>query len=238
MLHYWVRSYAKSAAITPSAAVSLAAHVALCGAAVYGTRHAAAEAEERRTARIVYYPPPDRQPGQRPVQERIQFLEVGAGQQIDGPTGLEGVKRGTADGVETGLDTPRRDQRSQTAFPPNPSTDSVYSILTVDETAARVEGSAAPVYPDELRQNNVEGSVIVRYVIDSTGRAEEATLEVLASTHPLFTKAVRDALPGMRFRAAVVDAHPVRELVEQSFSFKLTIPVAAPTEHTRTKAVP
>ena len=238
MLHYWVQSYAKSAAFTPSAAVSLAAHMALCGAALYGTRHATVEAEERRTARIAYYPPPDRQPGQRAVQERIQFVEVGAGQQIDGPTALDGAKRGRPDADESELETPGRDRMSQQALPPAPATDSVYSILTVDETAARMEGSAAPVYPDELRKNNIEGTVMVRYVIDSTGRAEAATLEVLTSTHPLFTKAVRDALPGMRFRAAVVDTHPVRELVEQSFSFRLAVPVAAPPEHTRTKAVP
>jgi len=101
-----------------------------------------------------------------------------------------------------------------------------------------MEGSAAPVYPLELVKQGVEGSVIVRYVIDSTGRAEPASLEVTASTHPGFTEAVRDALPGMRFTAATRDGRPVRQLVEQSFAFRITPPTPAPSEHTRTNPVP
>jgi CheY-specific phosphatase CheX len=42
----------------------------------------------------------------------------------------------------------------------------------------------------------------------------------------------------MRFSAAIVDGRPVRELVEQSFSFRIAPPAAAPSEHTRTNPVP
>jgi TonB family protein len=238
VLQVWVQSYAKSAVFTPSAAFSFAAHVALGGAAVYGTRHADRAAEERRNQRIVYYAPPDRRPGQAAATEHLQFIDVGLGVRADGAGALEGVKRGRPAGVETLLETPGHDSLSQQAQAPIASNDSVYSILTVDETAARMEGSAAPVYPPELMRESIEGSVMVRYVIDSTGRAEPGSLQVLSSSHPLFVKAVRDALPGMRFSAAIVDGRPVRELVEQSFAFRIAPPAAAPSEHTRTNPVP
>lgn len=238
MLHFWVQSYAKSSVFSPSAALSLAAHVAIGGAAIYGTRHAEHAAEERRNERIVYYPPPDRQRGQAPTREQIRFIDVGLGVLADGEVSPNGVRRGKPAGDEELLDSPGRDPITQQSQLPVVSNDSVYSILTVDETAARMEGSAAPIYPAELMKESIEGAVIVRYVIDSTGHAEPGSLEVRSSSHPLFTKAVRDALPGMRFSAAIVDGRPVRELVEQSFAFRIAPPAAAPSEHTRTNPVP
>jgi TonB family protein len=238
VLHFWVQSYARSSVFTPSTAFSLAAHVALGGAAIYGTRHAESAAEERRNQLIVYYAPPDRQPGKSPTPEQLQFIEVGAGVRTDGVVSPDGVKRGKPAGDEALQDSPGHDQVTQQSQLPVPSNDSVYSILTVDETAARMEGSAAPIYPPELMRESIEGLVMVRYVIDSLGRAEPGSLEVLSSTHPLFVKAVRDALPGMRFSAAIVDGKPVRELVEQSFAFRIAPPAAAPSEHTRTNPVP
>jgi TonB family protein len=238
VLHFWVHSYARSAVVTPSAAISLAAHVALGGVAIYGTRHAERAAEERRTERIVYYPPPNRQPGQAPRAEHIQFIDVGLGVRTDGVPAPEGAKRGKPAGDPRREESPGPDAFSQPPQTPIPSSDSVYSMLTVDEMAVRMEGSAAPAYPPELMKANIEGTVMLRYVIDSTGRADPGSVLVLASSHPLFLQAVRDALPGMRFSAALVDGRPVRELVEQSFSFRIALPPPAPAEHTRTNPVP
>jgi outer membrane biosynthesis protein TonB len=156
----------------------------------------------------------------------------------EGAVSAAGVARGQPAAEVARPDVPGRDPRSQEAQAAVSSNDSVYSILMVDETAARMEGSAAPAYPFELMKQNLEGVVMVRYVIDSTGHAELGSLEVLSSTHPLFLQAVRDALPGMRFSAALLNGHPVRELVEQSFAFRLASPVPAPSEHTRTNPVP
>ncbi|MCU0617772.1 MAG: hypothetical protein MUD17_11925 [Gemmatimonadaceae bacterium] len=41
------------------------------------------------------------------------------------------------------------------------------------------------------------------------------------STHPLFTKAVEDALPRMKFRPAYVGKKRVQQLVVQSFAFRI-----------------
>jgi TonB family protein len=238
MLHFWVLSSARSTVLTPSAAISLAAHVVLGGAAFYGTLPSSRDDEKQESRPVVYFAPPDRQPGRAPTEEHLQFIDVGVGVRADGQPASEGVKRGLPAAEKSRMSSPGRDMVSELAQLPILSNDSIYSILTVDEAAARMEGSAAPAYPSELVKQGVEGSVTVRYVIDSTGRAEPASLEIYASTHPLFTDAVRDALPGMRFTSALLGGRPVRQLVEQTFAFKITPPTPAPAEHTRTNPVP
>jgi protein TonB len=232
-------SHAKSAALAPSALLSVAAHTAMIGAAVYGTGARARTLEERRTAEVHYLPPPDRRPSLQAVEEQLQYIEVGAGV----ATSANGTVPGDLPEGEPRPDARRRggaagDQAvSQLLQSPVLSSDSVYSILTVEESAVRVEGSAAPVYPAELIAAGVEGVVVARYVIDTTGRADPTTLEVQPGAQPAFAQSVRDALPGMRFTAATVRGQKVRQVVEQSFQFRIT-PPAAPAEHTRTSPIP
>ena len=52
--------------------------------------------------------------------------------------------------------------------------------------------------------------------------ADVTSFTVLKATHPEFVAAVRDALPYMRFSPAKIGPLKVRQLVEQSFSFKIT----------------
>jgi TonB family protein len=238
MLPFWVQSSTRSTLFSPSTAISLAAHLVVGGAAFYGSLPAKRVVEQSSSHPVLYFAPPDRQPGRTAVEEHLQFIDVGAGVRADGTPAPDGVKRGVpgADAVRTS--SPGRDLLSQQAQVAVPSNDSVYSVLTVDDEVARLEGSAAPVYPSELITQGIEGSVTVRYIIDSTGRAEPASLVVDASTHPLFTEAVRNALPGMLFTAATVAGHPVRQLVQQNFAFRITPPTPAPSEHTRTSTIP
>jgi len=69
---------------------------------------------------------------------------------------------------------------------------------------------------------HIMGSVSARYVVDTTGFADTASFEVMKSTNPEFTTAVREALPYMRFTPAKIGSVKVRQLVEQQFSFKIT----------------
>jgi TonB family protein len=78
----------------------------------------------------------------------------------------------------------------------------------------------------------IEGSVYVRYVVDTLGRADVTTAVVLASDHPSFTQAVLEALPGMRFRPATISSRRVRQLVEQEFTFRITPPSMASSHGT------
>ena len=99
--------------------------------------------------------------------------------------------------------------------------DSVFSVLEVDEMVERHEGSAAPAYPADLLAIGAEGSVQTTYVVDTTGRVDTATVEIMHSDDPRFTASVRVALGGMRFRPARRAGAVVRQLVEQRFRFKV-----------------
>ena len=83
-------------------------------------------------------------------------------------------------------------------------------------------GIRPPRYPDLLRAARIEGEVVAQFVIDTSGTPDLATFRVLSSTHDLFTAAVRNALPSMRFTRPVLAGRHVRQLVEMPFEFTLT----------------
>lgn len=101
-----------------------------------------------------------------------------------------------------------------------------YQLLEVDSAATRDPSSAAPLYPPDLETRGIEGHVIMRFVVDSTGVVDMRTILTVEATHAGFDRAVRDALPLMRFRPAMVGNKPVRQLAEQLFRFE--IPRAVP----------
>jgi protein TonB len=240
-MRLWLHTYAPTTAATPSVIVSVAAHAVLLGAAVYGTGVQARELAEEISQRIYYLPPPDRVPQSEAVRERIQYVDVGNGARLKGLENPTGTPAGTPKPLAEpgGRGAPGVDPVSQVSAMPMPSDDSVYSILNVEESAVRAEGSAAPIYPPELIEKGVEGLVLTNFVIDTTGRADSATIEILQSTHPLFVASVRTAIPGMRFSPAMVQGRRVRQVVEQRFQFRITPPApVVPAEHTRASPVP
>jgi protein TonB len=82
--------------------------------------------------------------------------------------------------------------------------------------------SATPRYPEPLRQAGVDGRVLIRFTVDTLGRIDPASVQVLAETHALFSRAVRDALSGFRFRPAESNGKKVPALAEMPFEFSLT----------------
>jgi protein TonB len=89
------------------------------------------------------------------------------------------------------------------------------------EKIVEVTRQASPRYPDALRSVGVEGVVQVTFVVGTNGRVEPGSIKVSSTPHRLFSEAVRSALLDMRFRPAEVGGRPVRQLVAQSFKFKL-----------------
>jgi protein TonB len=96
-----------------------------------------------------------------------------------------------------------------------------YFEFQVEKPVMQAPNSATPQYPDILRQASVEGDVLATFVVDTTGRADVSTFKVLRSTHDLFTTAVRQALPRMRFIPAEVGGRKVKQLVQQPFTFAI-----------------
>ena len=98
----------------------------------------------------------------------------------------------------------------------------VFTYRLVDKAAAPRPGNPAPIYPAALRSAQIEGTVLARFVVDSVGRAESASIEFPEATHPLFAEAVRQSLLRSRYLPAMLQGSPVRQLVEQRFAFTLT----------------
>jgi protein TonB len=102
--------------------------------------------------------------------------------------------------------------------PPN----GIYTERLVEKAVAPRPGNPAPVYPAALRSAQLEGSVVARFVVDTTGRAEPESITFPEASHSQFADAVRQALLRSRYLPAVVGGRPVRQLVEQRFGFTLT----------------
>ena len=63
--------------------------------------------------------------------------------------------------------------------------------------------------------------MLAQFVVDTTGRAQPGSFKVLKSTHELFTLAVKNALPQMRFLPAEIGGRKVKQLVQQPFAFAI-----------------
>ena len=223
MMRLWVNSYARSAPVATSATLSVVAHAAIIAAWVVATLPSTDMPADSIANRVVYIPPPDRQPVERSSGPAVRYVELapeGLG------TGMGAREMGDARPVTADETVGNKAKDSVTAppvvAPEPPGPDSVFSILEVDTAVVRSANSAAPAYPLNLLQARVMGYVAARYVVDTTGFADSTSFEVLKATNPEFITAVREALPYMRFTPAKIGSIKVRQLVEQQFTFKIT----------------
>jgi protein TonB len=95
-----------------------------------------------------------------------------------------------------------------------------YDENQVDRTV-EVTRASDPRYPEALRSVNVEGAVVMRFIVSASGHVEPGSIEVVSTPHKLFGDAVRVALLNTRYRPAEAAGHSVRQLVEQTFHFRL-----------------
>jgi len=100
------------------------------------------------------------------------------------------------------------------------SPDGIYEIA--EHSAAALHGNPRPAYPGILRSAHIEGTVSVRFVVDTTGRVEPASITFESAGERLFEESVRRALLASRFSPAETQGHRVRMLVRQDFAFRLT----------------
>ena len=101
------------------------------------------------------------------------------------------------------------------------NTDQPFFEFQVEKQVQQIPGSGNLRYPDMLRSSNVEGEVLAQFVVDTSGKYENGSFKVLKSSHDLFTAAVKNALPTMRFYPAEVGGRKVKQLVQQPFTFSL-----------------
>jgi TonB family protein len=93
--------------------------------------------------------------------------------------------------------------------------------------AAEVDSVAAPlgapglgvVYPPDLFAASVGGTVLVEFVVDTTGRVEGDTFGVVSSPHLLLSHAVYQAVERATFSPGRRQGRAVRQIVQMQFRF-------------------
>lgn len=95
-----------------------------------------------------------------------------------------------------------------------------YSENEVERTVEVIR-APEPRYPDALKSANMQGVVVMHFIVSADGRVEPGSISVVSSPQKQFSDAVRTALLSARYRPAQAGGHAVRQLVEQSFSFRL-----------------
>jgi len=209
---------------TECALVSLLAHGVVVSVVIGLTAGGRQLPSDEREARVFFLLPPDRVVALPYQSEIFQLGTLG----IDLEDGVD-LTRPDA-GREVGpqaLGARGREQGSgaRGAVPFGPPArlpvDTIFSVLQVDRTVERYEGSAAPNYPPELAALGTQGVVRAFYVVDTTGAVDTTSIRVVYSDDPDFTASVLTALARMRFRPATRGGKPVRQQVEQQFRFRI-----------------
>jgi protein TonB len=160
-------------------------------------------------------PPKGFQVLQAPVTIPVKLPDVDASRAITNESDFtgKGVAGGTGSGREGGTG-------SGSGTGPPVDLNQTFRDFEV-ETEAAALGGATPEYPSSLREQGVEGQVVLEFVVNENGRVDMGSVKVIESSNALFTAAVRAAMPGMRFRAAKIGGRAVKQYVRQPFRFKL-----------------
>jgi hypothetical protein len=227
MLRLWKTSYMRPPPLGGATVSSAVAHLVLIGAWVVGTRPPDSMSRESLANRVYYIPPVNKPHVELGTHEVVRYITLtnglGGG---PGPSAIDEHRPARLAPQTQQAGGALVDTTSVPDKPGDPRGDSIFTEVDVDTAVVRSQTSAAPAYPLDLLTKHIEGAVRARYVVDTTGFADTTSLEILDSTNPGFVSAVRDALPYMRFSPAKIGSHKVRQLVQQSFTFRIAPPIA------------
>lgn len=208
---------------------SIVLHTVLIAGAVYATAAAGVKDEKAKAEKIqfvemkkepvvkkeeppppkevVVKPPPPKgfQVLRAPVRIDIKIPEIDLSKAITNESDFsgKGVKGGTGTGVVGGIATANQ----------------TYFEFQVEKPAEMLQDSPKPKYPSVLESSGIAGEVQAQFVVASSGKADMDSFKVLKSSNELFTQAVKNVLPRMRFSPAMIGGKPVNQLVQQSFQF-------------------
>jgi protein TonB len=216
-------------------AFSIGVHAAIIGLAVVATLNAAIRNEKPKAEKIEFVqvkkdeppppkkelPPPPKATVAPPPPKGFQVLQAPPIVPIKIPD-IDLSKKVTNEADFSGKGVAGGVARGVVGGTGPVSNDQTYFEFQVEKPAAAVSGSQQPQYPETLRSAGIEGEVDAQFVVDTTGRADPATLKISKATNDLFSAAVRDALPGMRFNPAEIGGRRVKQLVQQPFTFTIT----------------
>jgi protein TonB len=230
MFNQLIESKAKRQKMAGGTVFSLVLHTVLISGAVYATAKAGVKDEKAKAEKIQFVemkkePPkvPDKPPPPQevvvkppppkgfqvlraPLRIDIKIPEIDLTKAITNESDFsgKGEKGGTGSGVVGGT---------------GPVTNQTYFEFQVEKPAEMLAESPKPKYPSVLESSGIAGEVQAQFVVSSSGKADMDSFKVLKSTNELFTQAVKNVLPRMRFSPAMIGGKPVNQLVQQSFQF-------------------
>ena len=229
MFNQLIESKATKQKMAGGTVFSIVLHTVLIGGAVYATARAGSKDEKTKAEKIQFVemkkePPkvPDKPPPPKevvvkppppkgfqvlraPVKIDIKIPEIDLSKAITNESDFsgKGVKGGTGTGVVGGV----------------ANTNQTYFEFQVEKPAEMLAESPKPKYPSVLESSGIAGEVQAQFVVNTQGKADLDQFKVLKSTNELFTQAVKNVLPRMRFSPAMIGGKPVNQLVQQSFQF-------------------
>ena len=208
--------------------LSIGVHVALIGTAAGLARQPSGTTPLRPSEPELLYvaPPPVRpsvpmasQAPPRPSGQLAPLWRPMIGLPEPDPAVLPATVPGVADLLRDATLTtrpgPRPEAGDATAVTPQ-----LLSADAVDDPVEIIE-QPDPRYPAALAQAQVTGRVELSYVVDTLGVAEPGSLRTLMSTHRAFDVAARASVLATRYRPARLHASLVRQLVRQTFTFRI-----------------
>ena len=89
----------------------------------------------------------------------------------------------------------------------------------VDKPVMARDGNPNPKYPSLLESTRIEGSVLVQFVVDTSGKADMGTFKVLSSSNELFASSLESTLPKWRFYSAEAGGRKVKQIVQLPLKF-------------------
>jgi protein TonB len=226
MLDTLLESKARRERSEAGVVLSVVAHTALIGAALYATTHAhPGRPRSLEIVRPIYFP-------QAPQAPRPQSSATNDGQSrlrphfalpkidISVPTvEIPPTLTRAADFSLRAITGPMGDEQMRG----EPTRGDGVALLAdqVERQVSLAPGSKPPRYPETLRAAGVEGRVVALFVVNDQGLVEEPSIRILRSDNPLFDDAVKSALGRMRFIPAESGGRKVRQLVQMPFVFTL-----------------
>jgi periplasmic protein TonB len=208
--------------------VSLAIHTAVIAGAVYATLHAASGDDRVKMDTTVVLLAPQEQP--KPAEPAPVQL-------VDALKGFQTV----AVPAQIPTDIPPVDLQQR--FDPKDYSGSgiegghangmaldggdVYAEAIVEEKPALLS-APPPVYPALLKQAGIQGRVILRAVVDTTGRVEPASVRILKSPSPAFDQPTKDWVMKALFRPARLHGRAVRVFINLPVDYALTVSSGSP----------
>ena len=96
----------------------------------------------------------------------------------------------------------------------------VFQVSIVDERPEQLS-CPTPQYPRMMQQANIEGEVLLQFVVERDGHVMRQTIETMSVTHRAFEGPARDMIQRCLFRPGKVGVSSVRVLVQMPVVFEL-----------------